>query len=381
MSRILLLSPVPTHPTIAGNRARIHNLINALVAGGNEVVFAHVQRERGDVAAMQACWGEAYLPLPYQQPWSSLRHHFRRLLVRMGNHRGHRLGIDDWYDNSIDSRLPELIAAHDIDAVLVEYCFLSKALLAVPEGVRRLLDTHDSFADRHQRYLQAGMQPQWFSCSPRDERRALDRADTVIAIQEEEAAGFARVTDSQVITVGHLVEIVAQPGDYPTNNTILTLASDNPINRESTRWFIDQVLPRIREHQQDAQLIVAGGVCNKLQPQSGVSLLGRVDDLASLYGSAQVVINPMLAGTGLKIKSIEALGFGKALVSSIAGAEGLTDGSGSAFKVAADANAFAEEVINLLANPIAAAEMASSGQQYAMRYNATCIESLEKVLA
>ena len=77
----------------------------------------------------------------------------------------------------------------------------------------------------------------------------------------------------------------------------------------------------------------------------------------------------MQFGTGLKIKSVEALGYGRALVTTPCGAEGLEAGAGSAFRVASDPVAFAREVSGLLAEPEAAAAVARAGHQLARSIN------------
>jgi succinoglycan biosynthesis protein ExoO len=77
-------------------------------------------------------------------------------------------------------------------------------------------------------------------------------------------------------------------------------------------------------------------------------MVGRVDDLTTPYASAAVVISPLRGGSGLKIKLIEALGHGKAIVATTTTLQGVTDIVGSAVIVADDAQAFAEAIATLL---------------------------------
>lgn len=57
MLKVLVVSPTPTHPTTAGNRARILNLCTLLRSAAHDVHFLHVQRERGNDSAMAASFG------------------------------------------------------------------------------------------------------------------------------------------------------------------------------------------------------------------------------------------------------------------------------------------------------------------------------------
>jgi glycosyltransferase involved in cell wall biosynthesis len=63
------------------------------------------------------------------------------------------------------------------------------------------------------------------------------------------------------------------------------------------------------------------------------------------------VINPVSVGTGLKIKTVEALAFGKAVITTRCGAEGLESGAGTAFEVVEDMRQMAGEVVRLLTDP------------------------------
>jgi hypothetical protein len=73
------------------------------------------------------------------------------------------------------------------EVALFVYVFMSKLISAVPKTLRTIIDANDLMGDRHQAYIKAGLKPQWFSTTPREEVEALDRANAVIAIQENEA--------------------------------------------------------------------------------------------------------------------------------------------------------------------------------------------------
>ena len=74
-----------------------------------------------------------------------------------------------------------------------------------------------------------------------------------------------------------------------------------------------------------------------------------VDDLDDLYGQIDIVASPIRIGGGLKIKNIDALCRGKALVTTRVGAEGLEDGAGTAFVQADGAADFADALGRLIA--------------------------------
>lgn len=65
----------------------------------------------------------------------------------------------------------------------------------------------------------------------------------------------------------------------------------------------------------EVRLLIAGTVCEKIISRyTNVSLFGRVDNLDDFYANGDIVINPVYQGTGLKIKTFEALSYGKATI-------------------------------------------------------------------
>lgn len=382
MNSILMISPTPTHPATAGNRVRIAALAEAIGRLGYHLDLVYLTRESGDREAMSAAWGNRLITVEHR-PARPRRVH--RLLRRLGRRlrldAAYRFGIDDWYEPALDDAVRRLLAERRYAAVIVEYVFLSKALELVPPGTRRILDTHDVFSNRHRMYLEQGRTPAWFSCTPAQEAAALRRADTVVAIKESEASYFRSLTDRPVVTVGHIAPVFPSSClDAAASRTIAVLGSANAINVQSTRWFLSAVFPEVRARVPDATLMVAGSVCDGLEEAPGVRLLGVVDDVADVYRSAAVVINPMRYGTGLKIKTVEALGYGKAVVTTTVGAEGLEGDGESGFRIADTPREFARAVAQLLEDESARADLERSGRAYLEGYNAAALAQLAGVL-
>ncbi|MEM1144521.1 MAG: glycosyltransferase family 4 protein [Pseudomonadota bacterium] len=299
----------------------------------------------------------------------------------MGIHQAYRLDIDGWYDTSIEPAVRQIIETHSIDVVLVEYVFLSKIFDVLPDNVLKILDTHDVFSNRHLRYLRQGEEPQWFSCSPQSESVALRRADVVLAIQLGEAEHFSRLGASDVVTVGHSVRLenVYQKDGLNGESVILYVGSSNSINTASIQWFQDHVLPKVVNRVQ-ARLHVVGSVCDSVSERRNVRLHGRVGDLNELYRIADVVINPARFGTGLKIKTIEALGLGLPLVTTSVGAEGLSRGSNTAFLQANSATEFAEKVVRLIRDKNQRASISERAIEFAGDYNRAVIQAFGSAL-
>jgi succinoglycan biosynthesis protein ExoO len=129
----------------------------------------------------------------------------------------------------------------------------------------------------------------------------------------------------------------------------LFIGSNTSPNVDALRWFFDEVWPSVRRANPAARFNVAGNVAASFQTvPDGVVMLGRLDDLTPLYAGAAVVISPLRGGSGLKIKLIEALGHGKAIVATTTTLQGVTDIIGSAVIVADEAQVFADGIATLL---------------------------------
>jgi glycosyltransferase involved in cell wall biosynthesis len=120
------------------------------------------------------------------------------------------------------------------------------------------------------------------------------------------------------------------------------------MNVRGLQEFLRFAWPAIRQEVPEAELVVAGAVSEGVRGLSGVNALGRVDDLAELYRSARVVINPAHAGTGLKIKTLEALSQLRPIVTWPTGVEGLPDALRELCDVVHDWYEFGPRVVSRL---------------------------------
>ena len=385
--KILVISPTPSHPQNQGNRARIYSLLLNLKKMGQDIYFVHVQQETGDDSSMGECWGDKFYSIPYQKPKTAHKKSRTRLdrirkKILSFVDRGYKFnyGIDDWYDESINKALIDLSTNINPDVVMVEYVFLSKALECFGDSVLKIIDTHDMFADRYKQYQKNKQKPQWFSTSKKEENKGLNRADIVIAIQDKERDVFAqRLKETKVVTMGHLVPCYKSVKEK-LNKKILFIASRNQINVNGINFFIQNVFPQIKLPFPQAQLILAGDICNEVESFDGCTKLGRVENLKDAYDLVDLVINPIFFGTGLKIKNIEALGYSKPLVTTSVGAEGLEDGVGKAFLVADTATEFVNSIIKIFSEVGLYESLSKNAYKFAQQWNHNCIKVLNETL-
>ena len=71
------------------------------------------------------------------------------------------------------------------------------------------------------------------------------------------------------------------------------------------------------------EIVVAGGITKHVRETPGVIRLGFVKELHTFYDAIDIALNPMVGGTGLKIKTVEPLCYGKPVLTTPSGAQGL----------------------------------------------------------
>ncbi|MEM6751494.1 MAG: glycosyltransferase [Cyanobacteria bacterium P01_C01_bin.38] len=120
-------------------------------------------------------------------------------------------------------------------------------------------------------------------------------------------------------------------------------------------WFLTQVLPEIRIQIPNIKVLIAGAKpINKIrqlcEDTDGVDLSINPPSSTEIYNSGRVLINPVLTGSGVSIKSLEMLMTGKPIVSTPQGIAGLPLNVRQYFKIASDKQSFTAAIINLLSN-------------------------------
>jgi polysaccharide biosynthesis protein PslH len=382
--KLLVVSPVPTDPQTAGNRARVLNLFTALESLGHDVTFAYVPYEHGndDCEAMERRLHHRLCVLqtpgpPFQSQFARLK---RKIKWVLGFPSAHLWNVDEWFDDGLLPQMMSLQNAENFDCVVIEYVFLSKLVSVFPKSVRTIIDTHDLFADRHKHYLENGMKPVWFATTAAEEVNALNRADAVIAIQEKEAAYLRSQGIGEVFCVGHILSHESVPLPDPGGMRMLFVGSANPINIQGLKWFVSVILPLIRAAIPGCEFMIAGAAGYSGAWPGGVLTLGEVDSLAAAYAEATIVVNPVIFGTGLAVKTAEALSYGKPVVATPAGARGLGMEFAEAIFVAEDDRSFAQGVIELLRSKAARVKLSHNALSAISRWRQRQLTELEAAI-
>ena len=101
--KVLIVSPVPTDPLVAGNRARVATLFAALVRIGHDVTFAYVPYETADYAKMRVRFGDRLHVLrATSPPFPMFTGRLQRKISRtLGLKSAHLWRVDEWFDENL----------------------------------------------------------------------------------------------------------------------------------------------------------------------------------------------------------------------------------------------------------------------------------------
>lgn len=311
--KILIVSKCPTHPTDAGNRWWILSQAETFIALGHEVHFLYINEPglKNDIAPYlesidktSKFWGDRFHLLQVSK-WEKLKFNLIKRYRQTFFHSHWR--IDDQYPSGLNRMVNDLDDKYHFDVCIINYWYLSRLFehIRIP---KKAIATHDAIAYKD---LKIGMPTMCITSDT--EAKAMQRCPHIFALQEQEADYFQLLSPkSKVYNLYGKYVHHAQP--IVDNRKMVFLSGNNGFNQNGIKWFLKEVFPAIRKTFPDAELLVGGSICKVLPSLGaidGVKALGYIENPADFYAQANVAINPVYQGTGLKIKTFEAISFDK----------------------------------------------------------------------
>jgi O-antigen biosynthesis protein len=150
--------------------------------------------------------------------------------------------------------------------------------------------------------------------------------------------------------------------------TMLFLGSfRHPPNQEGLNWFTRNVLPSVLEHKPHARLVIVGSEPPPLHSlphlPENIELRGFVEDVREPLSRYAVFVCPILSGSGMRVKLLEAFAAGIPVVSTPLGAEGLAGKDGQICALAEDPASFAQKIVELFDDPEKAQKLACRARE------------------
>ena len=208
----------------------------------------------------------------------------------------------------------------------------------------------------------------------RFEKSMLNTYDFLIPITKRDGETYNQIGNTKpqfIAPTGIFVNDLPQYST-PQEETVSLFhigALDWSPNQQGLQWFLDNCWKEILRQNPDIHLFVAG----RNAPQwfvdqlsiDGVVYVGEVPDAHEFMSKHTIMIVPLLAGGGMRIKILEGLSYGKVIVSTSIGAEGISAENGKEICIADTPSAFVDAIQNLLEKPSICTQIAQNAVTFA----------------
>lgn len=273
----------------------------------------------------------------------------RRLNRLLGRHRQETL--DNWVTPGMVKQFNEIVSAGDYTHIVMFYAYTADLLLPENyrghEGVCKIYFMEDLLSVGA--YVSG--QSSAIGSLLDDEMKRISVFDRIACISYDEKIWIEKLMKGRhhVDFLPHIVErkvVETSEPDTLKHPRVVFVGYDNPYNIEGMKWFLQEVYPSLSP---EVELTVVGKVNRHLHVEyPNLHQIDYVPDLDEMYRHTDIIICPLLNGTGMKIKVVEAMSYGIPVVCTSRGVDGLPDKTRNGCLVADDAAAFAGHINRLV---------------------------------
>lgn len=262
-----------------------------------------------------------------------------------------------------DQTLKNLLSAEKFDIIQLEGLYLAPYLetIRAHSTAKVVMRAHNIEHEIWERTasLTKGIK-KWYIKSlagriRRMEVQYLNRYDAVLPITARDGDFLHKLgcrLPSHVLPMGvDTVELLPDHSRLEFPSVFHIGALDWMPNQEGLLWFFENVWGKILEKHPDLLFYLAGRNAPphfKVLPYPNVVYTGEVDNAYDFIRSKAVMIVPVLSGSGMRIKIIEGMALGKAIVTTSIGTEGIATTHGSDIFISDDPEEFARYVCSLI---------------------------------
>lgn len=371
--RCLILSPFVPLPAEDGGRIRILELMKGIARRHQVDLLA---LEDDDLAGDGA---RELRRLGFDVEIVRHRRSRARAAVRAAASGRSLYGTLYWSDR-FRSRLEERLAAGRYDVVQCEFPYTGQYRLKVRGGRERwVLDEHNVEFALAQSLLESAKVSRLYQAYAAREIRARRReelavcraVDRVLAVSDLDRTLLAEAAPGVPVTVipngvdlDRLRPSGEEPGSGPSALFIGKL--DYRPNVDAVTWFATAVLPLVRSEVSSFTLTVVGREpCRQvlaLGEIPGVDVRGRVPDTRPYLHDATVVVLPVRAGSGTRLKLLEAFAAARPVVATTVACSGVAAEPGTHVLVADSASEFAAHLVRLIRDPDERRRLGANGR-------------------
>lgn len=373
--KILFLCNKSPYPALEGGPMAMNSMIEGMIEAGHEVKVLAVNSDKFQVViddiptTYQAKTGIELIHLDLRiKPFDA----FVNLFTNKSYH------VERFVSEDFRKRLIQILDSQSFDVVQLETLFMvpylddirqhSKALVVLrAHNIEHLIWERIAGQTRfwpkkwYLRHLALTLK--------RFELWALKQVDGIAAITRKDAFFFKRYASCPVIDIPFGIDPAKYQGNVVATNwaSLFHIGSMNWMpNEEGIKWFLENVWPEVNKRLPQTKLFLAG----RYMPQwllknafPNVEVVGEVDDAQEFVSKHGIAIVPLLSGSGIRIKIIEAMALGRAVITTEIGAEGIFYKQGENILIAERPDEFADAIEQLVNETDKAQQMGQKARQ------------------
>jgi len=359
--RVLVIDEWLPYPLDSGKRVRTWNLLSRAATHHHIELLCFGQDASPAAKEVRATGIEVHtvVPPPKLEGW-------RLYLDLMANSVDCRpYSVAKHYSRRFETRLRALLRSRKFDLVHCEWTPYAQYLRCAPK-IPHFIMAHNIESQiwwRRARHSRGWVEKTFF----RMQAEKMAKFECA-ALRDADGAGLVTPVDlAQALSWGArnlcLAENGVNPGDFAPrgedagSKQVLCLgALDWYPNLDAARHLLNDLWPAIKAQAPDATLRVVGrgappDLVRQVLGRSGVTMVGDVEDVRPEFARASVVAIPLRIGGGSRIKILEAMAMGRAVVTTPVGTEGLSVTNGVHLALAKSPAAFVKSTVELLNSP------------------------------
>lgn len=359
--KVLQLCNKPPYPPVDGGTMAMNSITQGLLAHGCQVKVLTVATDKHPVRTDQ-------LPDDYRQ-----RTAFESVYIDLGLKplpavgallTGESYHVQRYISDAFAVKLREILQHEQFDIIHVESIFLTPyvPLIRRCSKAKVILRAHNVEHLIWKRIAASCRNPfrRWYlkhlSLTLRAyELEHLSDYDGIVCITRNDADRFmADGCRRPVVSIPFGVEPPSVAAAEEEPDSLFHIgAMDWMPNKESIQWLLDEVWPVVHAQVPQAKLYLAG----RKMPEAwrnatfpGVTVVGEVDDASQFISGKKINVVPLLSGSGIRVKIIEAMSMGKTVITTTVGAQGIDYTDGVDILIADTPQQFADQVKRCLSD-------------------------------
>ena len=275
------------------------------------------------------------------------------------------LSLERYVSRKMRAQVEQLIQREHFDGVVCDFLSAAPLLSDLPGCLLFQHNVETMIWRRHADNASGPLGRWYFGLQAermfRFERETCHRVGGIVAVSENDSTTMAQlfnISAPPAIPTGVDIDYFAPPSatPQPLRDLVFIGSMDWMPNIDGVRWFVDEVLPRVRARRPDCTLTIAGrkptnAITELAARDPRILVTGGVPDIRPYVWGAAVSIVPLRIGGGTRLKIYESMAARVPVVSTSIGAEGLAIHPPNDIRIADTAEEFAAQCLDLLENP------------------------------